>query len=312
MELVKQPGGQLCTQADCTVAGGAAGYTDPLPFIVDPASDRTLIVPDWIPEFSRSGIEPEDKIHSDDTLIGRVEYRLARGIDFQFAGADFESTLTIRLDSVAFVVPGQQFTGGEFDGIDDPGERTPFNVLGLDMLGHFTIVCEAGPDGKAYLIHGFPLLLHELKDHRLLRGAFEPKTLPEVRVERPKPGAPEAASVERELALAPHTDRLPAWFRAAIEQGARVDTKFRGKDRRAEPRRRCAIDCVARPEPSSVRVVDVCSRGVRFVTKGDLAVGQLVWLTSPGKTQEKPVRARVVYSRTTALGRAISCRLVVD
>lgn len=176
--LQKLVGGYLYVTAEFA-ADDAERYTEPLPFLIDPASDRTLIVPAWHPEFEKCGIDLDDREETNRTLIGEVTYQVAHDLDVVFISANLEATCRVTISELAFVVPGQDFDGR----ISSPENTTspvPVNVLGLDVLNHFTLLSEAGTSSQAFLIYNAPGILGALKKSKKLKGCFEPQDIPKI------------------------------------------------------------------------------------------------------------------------------------
>lgn len=178
IELQKLLGGYLYVQLEFA-ARDARRFTAPLPFLIDPASDRTLIVPMWHDEFKRCGISFEPKLHRNRTLIGEIEYYIARDFDIEFICADGITVHCEPIKRLAFVVPGQPFDG-HMPAEANTGEPIAVNVLGLDVLNNFALISEPGNGSRAFLVRHDPGIVDHLMDMPALASRFGVLDLPEI------------------------------------------------------------------------------------------------------------------------------------
>ncbi|MGB2985978.1 MAG: PilZ domain-containing protein [Phycisphaerae bacterium] len=103
---------------------------------------------------------------------------------------------------------------------------------------------------------------------------------------------------------------LPAWVREALEDGELTDDL---PNKRAESRRAWTLFCHAQPEhesteaPFTARVFNVCTGGIGFITRKEVAVGKRLTFLPEDSPDEAPVHARVVHCTRTVQGYKVGC-----
>lgn len=120
--------------------------SDPMNFIVDTASERTLIQPFWQEQIERLcaplSRDPDQRLEAD-TMLGPMTFDTESGFVLRFECIDKSLKKVVPLDGkLCFLVKEDPRTGrGPLEeSLDKCDSDVPFNILGRDVLNQATLI----------------------------------------------------------------------------------------------------------------------------------------------------------------------------